>query len=196
MVCSVGAWGWKHSGWENGVFYPDDLPSDWQLSYYANEFNLVVVPASYYRSTGFDAEQYSDDVSPGFAFYIDWPFQQLSNQADYYQCAENCQQFAEQLSAVLVNNEYWKKLTAEQKSWFETATKGMKVIQYTKTSILDSASGLLLLSSESNETLRDLGGRLKTLLANADIEHIVLANENVEMPRLKELQTLAALIRG
>ena len=38
----IGAHGWMHSQW-GGTFYPDDLPEDWQLGYYANEFSLVVI---------------------------------------------------------------------------------------------------------------------------------------------------------
>lgn len=38
-----GARGWEHPGWA-GTFYPDDLPPQWRLAYYANEFATVLVP--------------------------------------------------------------------------------------------------------------------------------------------------------
>lgn len=40
----TGSAGWKHSLWGNEVFYPEDLPTDWYLSFYANEFPIVLVP--------------------------------------------------------------------------------------------------------------------------------------------------------
>lgn len=40
----TGTAGWKHPGWANEVFYPEDLPEDWYLSFYANEFPVVLVP--------------------------------------------------------------------------------------------------------------------------------------------------------
>ena len=40
-----GTVGWQHPQWESD-FYPDDLPADWQLPFYGNEFPVVAVPAS------------------------------------------------------------------------------------------------------------------------------------------------------
>lgn len=38
----VGAAQWQVEQWQ-GSFYPDDLPTDWQLPYYANEFSTVLL---------------------------------------------------------------------------------------------------------------------------------------------------------
>jgi len=40
----TGTAGWKHTAWGNEVFYPEDLPEDWYLSFYANEFPIVLLP--------------------------------------------------------------------------------------------------------------------------------------------------------
>jgi hypothetical protein len=40
----LGARGWEHAGW-SGSYYPPDLPPEWRLAYYANEFRTVLVPA-------------------------------------------------------------------------------------------------------------------------------------------------------
>ncbi len=34
--------GWDHPAWQ-GSFYPDDLPADWRLTYYANEVPGVLL---------------------------------------------------------------------------------------------------------------------------------------------------------
>ena len=38
-----GSYDWRWPQW-NGIYYPDDLPEDWRLSYYANEFDTVLLP--------------------------------------------------------------------------------------------------------------------------------------------------------
>lgn len=49
----TGTAGWKHREWGNEVFYPEELPEDWYLSFYSNEFSVVLVPN----------EQWLDDSS-------------------------------------------------------------------------------------------------------------------------------------
>ncbi|GKT12488.1 MAG: hypothetical protein ISEC1_P1466 [Thiomicrorhabdus sp.] len=41
----IGTYGWQHSNWSE-VFYPSDLPAEWQLDYFANAFRVVLVPMS------------------------------------------------------------------------------------------------------------------------------------------------------
>ncbi|MDZ7662261.1 hypothetical protein [Thiohalophilus sp.] len=38
----IGSCGWQHEGWQDS-YYPADLPSEWRLGYYSNEFPLAVV---------------------------------------------------------------------------------------------------------------------------------------------------------
>lgn len=38
----IGSCGWQHEGWQDS-YYPDDLPPEWRLGYYSNEFPLAVV---------------------------------------------------------------------------------------------------------------------------------------------------------
>jgi hypothetical protein len=68
-----GTWGWRHDGWR-GVFYPDDLPADWQLGYYSNEFDTVLVPQEY-SLTGDpgQVEEWLEDVADSFLFFVEWP---------------------------------------------------------------------------------------------------------------------------
>jgi hypothetical protein len=67
----VAARGWSHSSWY-GSFYPDDLPEDWQLSFYSNEFSAVVVPASEWVGLDYvELERWVEDVPEGFRFYLE-----------------------------------------------------------------------------------------------------------------------------
>ncbi len=37
-------------GWACQDYYPEDLPEDWQLDYYSNDFSALLVPQSQWRS--------------------------------------------------------------------------------------------------------------------------------------------------
>ena len=65
----LGARGWQHPGWATD-FYPDDLPEDWQLSYYANEFHALLLPLSTLRSLDCEPAELIDEVPEGFRFYL------------------------------------------------------------------------------------------------------------------------------
>ncbi|MES9872074.1 MAG: hypothetical protein ABW146_03105 [Candidatus Sedimenticola sp. 6PFRAG7] len=69
----VGARGWEHEGW-CGSFYPEDLPPEWRLTYYANEFRSVLLPAD--RWIDADEEvigSWCDDVHEAFSFFLELP---------------------------------------------------------------------------------------------------------------------------
>jgi hypothetical protein len=67
----VAARGWAHPAWCDG-FYPDDLPEDWQLAYYSNEFRAVLVPATEFANVDpLEVERWVGDASEDFEFYLE-----------------------------------------------------------------------------------------------------------------------------
>ncbi len=71
QAVNVGAYGWLHPHWINR-FYPEDLPADWRLGYYSNEFDTVLVPSFYWQQQSMaDCEALLDAVHPGFQFFIE-----------------------------------------------------------------------------------------------------------------------------
>lgn len=67
----LGAYGWRHPLWLS-TFYPDDLPEDWQLTYFSNEFNAVLVPAAYWQAGEIvDCEEWMDAVHDDFQFFVE-----------------------------------------------------------------------------------------------------------------------------
>lgn len=69
----IGAWGWGHSKWQDN-FYPDDLPADWQLTYYSNEFPLVLVPAAdWVHVSASRMAEWAEDVNDEFQFILELP---------------------------------------------------------------------------------------------------------------------------
>ncbi|MCF7994218.1 MAG: hypothetical protein K9L88_05205 [Chromatiaceae bacterium] len=60
-------------GWwdlaDSDLFYPEDLPQDWRLSYFANSFRAALLPAALWTDADPQtAAQWYDDVPPGFRF--------------------------------------------------------------------------------------------------------------------------------
>lgn len=70
-IVLIGAHGWNHPGWEED-FYPDDLPEDWRLAYYGNEFQIVVVPASYWQAGTQTVTGWLDETDDSPRFICEW----------------------------------------------------------------------------------------------------------------------------
>lgn len=72
----IGARGWLHPVWDE-KFYPEDMPEEWRLDYYSNEYKVVLVPAAQWREAGADATEWRDEVFEDFRFYFEidaaWP---------------------------------------------------------------------------------------------------------------------------
>ncbi|HEY9098790.1 MAG TPA: hypothetical protein VIN38_07965 [Thiobacillus sp.] len=67
----VGAVRWDHPHWHGG-FYPDDLPSDWMLSYYNTQFQAVYLPTEVWQScTDETWAQWLTDSMEGFFFVLE-----------------------------------------------------------------------------------------------------------------------------
>jgi len=115
----VGACDWDHPQWQ-GSFYPGDLPEDWRLSYYANEFSTVLVPEARWRAVGVEMEEWSDEVPEGFQFYF-INIEKDTDEALIKKCLGD--KFAgfvnpeETLPVALINFE--DKSLREWKSWLE-----------------------------------------------------------------------------
>lgn len=65
----MGSCGWKHQAWLSD-FYSDDLPEDWQLGFYSNEFPMVYVPASDWLDDE-DLTEWMNDVTDSFRFILE-----------------------------------------------------------------------------------------------------------------------------
>ncbi|MEJ2059683.1 MAG: hypothetical protein P8Y64_04275 [Gammaproteobacteria bacterium] len=67
----VAAYGWQQSAWV-ARWYPEDLPPEWRLGYYANAFRSVLMPAEAFAAAGEDQlRQWAGDAGEGFAIYVE-----------------------------------------------------------------------------------------------------------------------------
>jgi hypothetical protein len=73
-VVLIGAYGWQHKDWL-GEFYPDDLPDEWQLGYYGNEYQVVLVPASYWSQGPDVFEEWLQESNESLKMICEWPAQ-------------------------------------------------------------------------------------------------------------------------
>jgi hypothetical protein len=80
MQIEIAAHGWQGPEWEH--FYPDDLPAEWRLAYYGNEFFAVVVPYGEWSVAGDEALlAWSREVKEGFHFYWELPLEAAAARA-------------------------------------------------------------------------------------------------------------------
>lgn len=67
----VGACGWEHPAWD-ASFYPDDLPADWRMGYYSNEFPVLQLPLSrILGATPDELEEWTEDSHEGFRLVVE-----------------------------------------------------------------------------------------------------------------------------
>lgn len=66
----IGTEGWQHAAWRE-VFYPEELPREWEFCYYSNRLRALWVPADVTASaTASDIAQWLQDSDPAFRFVL------------------------------------------------------------------------------------------------------------------------------
>ncbi|QCU89614.1 hypothetical protein [Thiomicrorhabdus sediminis] len=66
----IGTLGWQHESWQGG-FYPEDMPEDWQLDFYANQFHCLLVPEPTWLAwTDDDLADVLQSLPEKFALYL------------------------------------------------------------------------------------------------------------------------------
>ncbi len=67
----IGSCGWQYPQWQQS-FYDEELPTDWQLGFYANEFPVVYLPAAAWLQQN-QVEEWPDEVVETFRFILELP---------------------------------------------------------------------------------------------------------------------------
>jgi len=71
MLMITGAYGWEHDQWQ-GSYYPNEIATDWHLTFYAKEFQTVLAPASFWSNCSFeDIEEFCSDVTEDFSLIFE-----------------------------------------------------------------------------------------------------------------------------
>lgn len=70
---TIAAAGWQDLA-DAAAYYPDDLPDDWRLAYFANEHPAVYLPADRWQPVPVAVlRSWHDDVNAAFRFFLEWP---------------------------------------------------------------------------------------------------------------------------
>lgn len=71
MGLLFGTRGWQHTAWQ-GDFYPEDLPQDWFLGFYANEFRAVCLTVrELVEAERDELAGWHEDVPDNFLFWLE-----------------------------------------------------------------------------------------------------------------------------
>jgi hypothetical protein len=66
----IGTMGWQFENW-NKSYYPEDIPPQWKLGFYANDFTAVVVPESLWVDVELNQlAEMAEDLHEDFALYF------------------------------------------------------------------------------------------------------------------------------
>lgn len=103
--------GWQHPSWDS-AFYPDDMPDDWRLSYFANNYAGVLVPREDCEKLDVaTVEAWLDELEGDFDFYLEVDVSAALKAAFADRLAgvlsanvENCRTFAENSDISLQNS--------------------------------------------------------------------------------------------
>ena len=80
--CIVGSVAWLHKEWLES-YYPEDLPEDWRLSFYANDFNGLLLKSADIIP-GLMGDNFQDEVSDDFRIFVlqnDMPIAEIIQQS-------------------------------------------------------------------------------------------------------------------
>ena len=99
----TGSRGWIHESWQK-EYYPEDLPEDWQLGFYSNEFPVVLVPAEYWDNVDEETlEGWCEDISETFSFLFEVPSTVVADEKKLNALIEQVKSFESHCLGVILN---------------------------------------------------------------------------------------------
>lgn len=110
----LAGYGGAPADWSN-CFYPDDLPPEWQMAYYANEFSTVLLPASFWQGkTDFQrlAESWLLETRDSFRFHAEITTSLLRSPEGMLACRQVMEVLGARLAGILLHEEALPELPA------------------------------------------------------------------------------------
>lgn len=170
---AVGALDWRHPHWD-GSYYPDDLPADWRLAYYANDFTCVLLSEAAWRMADeVEWGEWRDEVPPGFRFLLELD----AGAPD--RAAARC---AETLGPAF---RAWVSRTSAPES---TVLRAAPIEQ-----ALEGAAPVILLSAADIHDRRALGRRFVALAQRPAPVLALIGEGDIEGEALKQVRIIAEL---
>jgi hypothetical protein len=80
-----GTVGWQHPQWQQD-YYPEELPQDWWLPFYSNEFPVVAVPAATWSDDpAAQINEWLENSDDHFRFIFEWQWQHGNDLREFCQ---------------------------------------------------------------------------------------------------------------
>lgn len=180
----TGAQGWEHDQWQ-GTYYPNEIATDWHLTFYAKEFQTALAPVSFWSKCSLeDIEEFCSDVTEEFALI----FEQNESEND----ASTIQ--LQQMIDEIVPNWIVFRVDGWQKEESNYRIKQAEIIQ-SKTLAKNSA----VFNVYSDEVLKDVKLReimsfLKTEFQQFDVIYLFFDGALVSMNVLNTTKTLRRML--
>lgn len=181
----IGSRGWLHSGWQHN-FYPDDLPQDWQLAYYSNEFSMVVIREQEWMQIE-DMADLQKECPEDFQFLIEWPVLALTENL-FGQFIDRIQQLGRQCAGVIIPAQQEPLLVRCRSCLPET------IPCYFEGTLASETNGLIKVSDGTN--LKELRGLLESAmrLSASSPVRVIVEGEPPEIELLRNAETLLGLL--
>ncbi len=212
MELEFAAYGWLGPAWE--VLYPEDLPPEWHLDYYSNEFGAVVVPATDWQSVSIDeANRWLAEAPQGFKFY--WEIDDADDAARLLELLSRNADGSEKLagwlfrSGLKLEHDLLKRLTAA----LPGAAYGESPVPTVQTERLASEGITLCWQDEYALNCRGTGLRVLQISQSPDLRRLrqsideqaaagterlllLLKPEAATFALMRDLYTLSTLLNG
>lgn len=185
----VGSIGWQHDDWQNS-FYPEDLPEDWRLSYYANEFSTVLIPSGYLQREDCDFEQWHEDVPDDFRFYLQWPGQMM----DAGPLLEQCSLLGNKLAGLVISQAITLDTRLDCYYTHQAADTSQRIWQPG----MSASSGVAMFPvcgqdmRQQKALLQDFARQ--QLEDGVNLKAVILSDESVPIETLRAFKTLVELM--
>ncbi len=193
----VGAYGWDHESWV-GNFYPEDMPAEWRLDFYANSFRTILVPQSVWSLWDEEQiEEVAEAVEGEFGFYFELKGRPSAEQLS--QLAQITKQFHKLAQGIVLFSE---------ESFSEQTLGGLPVTLFSKTQRLNgwcwqhegwSCSGnpcgvVQLLTSDAKLQAALLKDFMASLPESNQGAPFIVCDEQLDMTQLNSLKVIGELL--
>lgn len=190
-MIGLGAWGWEHEAWQSG-FYPDDLPPEWHLTFYSNEFEAVGLESGDWLSPALEVLRgWVEDTREGFRFHLVLPDQLAPGMAE--RLGALAPRIGSLLAGPRVSGEVIEAARPFGPIWAMDGQGGLPQVAHDLVEALDSQRAPLVLLDAEDFKLRAARMAIESLGDRGDAT-LLLRDGGASMAVLNELRTLRDLL--
>ncbi|MDM7321963.1 MAG: hypothetical protein P3W87_001495 [Gammaproteobacteria bacterium] len=182
----LGSFDWRHAAWQ-GRFYPEDLPEDWQLAFYANEFDALGLAAeAWFAPSLEELAGWVKDTREGFYFYPELPAWQVPD------LEVRLKVLGPRLGAILAGagcpSELIELAGHFASVWAQGAVEGLPQVAHDFVEALEPGRAPLVVLKSSRVNLRAARKAMEVLGLRAGV--ILMRDAGIALESLQRLRTL------